>query len=127
MNFIIYNALGQILRTGSCPDEAFELQAGDDEFIMEGTADPMEDAVNTRALAVIPGGRVKPTAPPDPYTRVRARMYPPVEEQLDMLWHAMDQNVLPRVEPFYSLNQAVKQAVPKPAAADDVVVPIGRL
>lgn len=127
MNFVIYNPIGQIIRTGCCPEEDFGIQAAEGEFILEGVADPMKDAVDVQAQAVIPGGRLKPTPPSEPYTRVRSRMYPPVEEQLDMLWHAMDQNILPRVEPFYSINQAVKQAVPKPAAADDVVVPIGRL
>ena len=38
-SFIIYNALGEILRTGRCPDEDLQLQAGSDESVMEGIAD----------------------------------------------------------------------------------------
>jgi hypothetical protein len=36
-----------------------------------------------------------------------------------MLWHAMDDHHLPRVEPFYSRIKAVKDAYPK----DNSVVP----
>jgi hypothetical protein len=38
-SFIIYNALGEILRTGQCPDKDLQLQAGSDESVMEGIAD----------------------------------------------------------------------------------------
>lgn len=44
----------------------------------------------------------------------RARAYPPVEEQLDMLWKAMDANKTPRSEPFYSTIKAVKDKHKKP-------------
>lgn len=44
----------------------------------------------------------------------RARAYPPVEEQLDMLWKAMDSNKTPRSEPFYSTIKAVKDKHKKP-------------
>lgn len=37
--FIVYNSDGDILRTGSCPDNMFELQAGDGEFVIDGVAD----------------------------------------------------------------------------------------
>lgn len=43
----------------------------------------------------------------------RASEYPAVEEQLDMLWHAMDQGVMPKAEPFYTTLQKVKQQHPK--------------
>lgn len=36
--FIIYNHAGEILRTGVCPDEAYNLQAQPGELIMEGEA-----------------------------------------------------------------------------------------
>lgn len=44
----------------------------------------------------------------------RRRAYPRLGDQMDMLWHAMDDNVIPRVEPFYSQIKAVKDAHPKP-------------
>lgn len=43
----------------------------------------------------------------------RASEYPAVEEQLDMLWHAMDQGLMPKAELFYTTLQKVKQQHPK--------------
>jgi hypothetical protein len=54
---------------------------------------------------------------PDPaYDLQRVRAYPSLGDQMDMIWHAMDDNVIPRVEPFYSQIKAVKEAHPKPGA-----------
>lgn len=39
-NYIVYNDLGKILRTGTCLDGDFLYQAGQDEYIIEGTANP---------------------------------------------------------------------------------------
>lgn len=44
----------------------------------------------------------------------RASEYPELEEQLDALWHAMDQGILPKIEPMYSSVKAVKDKYPKP-------------
>ena len=38
-SFIIYNLDGIIIRTGSCVDSDFDIQAGDGEFVMDGIAD----------------------------------------------------------------------------------------
>lgn len=38
-NFIIYNAEGKILRTGTCLDGDFQYQYGVDEYILNGVAD----------------------------------------------------------------------------------------
>lgn len=51
----------------------------------------------------------------EPYSPLRAKEYPALGDQLDMLWHAMNQEQLPRVEPFYSAIKAVKDKYPKPA------------
>jgi hypothetical protein len=117
-HYTVYNAVGEILRAGQVPDEAFELQRGPDEFILEGPSDPATDMVDVEHGVVLPGAR-----PPEPmdmdYRRARLDAYPALHEQLDMLWHAMDEDVLPRVEPFYSHILAVKEAYPK----DNSVVP----
>lgn len=47
------------------------------------------------------------------YKAKRISSYPKVEEQLDMLWHAMDENKTNRLEPFYSKIKNVKEANPK--------------
>jgi len=48
------------------------------------------------------------------YRKKRAEDYPALSEQLDALWHAMDQGALPKAEPFYSQIRAVKVKYPKP-------------
>lgn len=45
---------------------------------------------------------------------LRAAEYPPIEDQLDALWHAMDQGKLPMVEGFYNEVKRVKDKYPKP-------------
>ena len=50
----------------------------------------------------------------DECRKARAKEYPSVTDQMDMLWHAMDDGTLPKVEPFYSTIKAVKDSVPKP-------------
>ena len=40
-SFIIYDSDGFILRTGSCVDSDLDMQAGDNEFVMEGIADDL--------------------------------------------------------------------------------------
>ena len=53
VNFIIYNALGKISRTGNCPSEWLNLQATDGEFVMEGRADYRTQMVDTAAKTVV--------------------------------------------------------------------------
>ena len=48
------------------------------------------------------------------YQLERGREYPVVEEQLDMLWHAMDVDETKRIEPFYSSIKEIKDKYPKP-------------
>ena len=44
----------------------------------------------------------------------RRAVYPSIEDQLDMLWHAMNEDETKRLEPFYSAINAIKQQFPKP-------------
>lgn len=44
----------------------------------------------------------------------RRKSYPSVGEQMDMLWHAMNEGALPKVEPFFSEIKSVKENYPKP-------------
>jgi hypothetical protein len=117
-HYTVYNAVGEILRAGQVPDEAFELQRAPGEFILEGQSDPAADMVDVEHGVVLPGAR-----PPEPidmdYRRARLDAYPGIHEQMDMLWHAMDRQEIARAEPFYSRLKAVKDAYPK----DNSVVP----
>ncbi len=56
--------------------------------------------------------------------QARAAMYPSVEEQLDMLWHAMDDGQMAKVEPFYSSLKQVKLA--NPVSSEQKVWPVGK-
>lgn len=113
MNFIIYNAVGEILRTGTVPPEFFEIQAGEGEFILEGEADPTTDTVDPVTKTVVSRPEVALQTTPDSYSEIRKRMYPSTAEQLDMLWHAMDSGQTEKSEPFYTAIKTVKDAVPK--------------
>lgn len=53
------------------------------------------------------------------YVKFRVSHYPPISDQMDMLWHAMNNGVLPKVEPFYSDIKAVKDAFPKPESVSN--------
>lgn len=54
-------------------------------------------------------------APPT-YASRRSMAYPSLGDQLDMLWHAMDEGAMPVIEPWYSTVKAVKDQYPKPEA-----------
>lgn len=47
------------------------------------------------------------------HQRLRAEAYPTLTEQLDMLWHAMNNGSIPKAEPFFSRIQEVKDQYPK--------------
>jgi len=47
------------------------------------------------------------------YQRLRLPKYPTVNEQLDMLWHAIDNGTLNKTSDFYTAIKAVKDAHPK--------------
>lgn len=48
------------------------------------------------------------------YRRKRARDFPSIAEQLDMLWHAIDAGKLDKKSEFYTTLKAVKDAHPGP-------------
>ena len=50
---------------------------------------------------------------PDAYIDKRRSEYLDIGEQLDMLWHAMDTGVLPKVDSFYDINKSIKDKYPK--------------
>lgn len=52
------------------------------------------------------------------HAKRRAEEYPSVQEQLDMLWHGMNQGTMEKVEPFYSSIKAVKDKYPRRDAGE---------
>ena len=60
-----------------------------------------------------------PTAPPlpvdPPYFIKRMNEYPPLGDQLDMLWHMMNQEIIPgKNSEWYNTIAAIKDKYPKP-------------
>lgn len=51
-------------------------------------------------------------SPPE-YIDQRKMEYPKMSDQLDMLWHAMNDGLLPKAEPFYTSIKTVKDKYPK--------------
>jgi hypothetical protein len=47
------------------------------------------------------------------HVKLRQEEYPNIAEQLDALWHAMNDGVLPKIEPMYSDIKAIKDKYPK--------------
>jgi len=47
------------------------------------------------------------------YSQKRRAAYPSIADQLDMLWHAIDQGIDLKQSDFYTGNKAVKDAHPK--------------
>lgn len=47
------------------------------------------------------------------YRKLRQKAYPALGEQLDALWHAMDDAKITKAEPFYSMIKTVKDKYPK--------------
>jgi len=51
--------------------------------------------------------------PCPPYRKLRADSYPPIEDQLDDLWRAMDEGLLPKAGRFYDRIKDVKDKYAK--------------
>lgn len=47
------------------------------------------------------------------YKVLRAKEYPSIKDQLDMIWHAIDEDKLDRTSDFYLRLKAVKDEFPK--------------
>jgi hypothetical protein len=47
------------------------------------------------------------------YQRQREPNYPPIKDQLDMLWHAIDSGTLDKSSDFYTALKSIKAQYPK--------------
>lgn len=103
--YVIYNAQGEILRTGICPADEVQLQVGEGEFLVEADACCVKDSVDPQTGDIIPNGRgpIAPQPVPTPPSNGLS-----VQTQLDLLWQAMDAGAYPKAEPFYSAVKASK-------------------
>lgn len=59
--------------------------------------------------------KLVPISEPMPDWQIlRIKAYPSYGDQFDMIWHAMDDGLIPKIEPLYSDIKAVKEQFPKP-------------
>lgn len=57
--FIVYDNTGQILRTGSCPENMLDIQAhGEGEYILEGEASDETDMVDPVEKILLKNARI---------------------------------------------------------------------
>lgn len=92
------------------------LEPADDSYIpyQEVNETPPFPGPITVTVDVIDGVCVRTLTAVQDYRAQRAAAYPSLGDQLDMLWHAMDDNATARIEPFYSEIKAIKEQYPKP-------------
>lgn len=106
MKFALYNSEGVISFPGECTDGYEHLQSVDGLSVYIGEAYEY-DSINMETGELVPG--IKP--PPQHW---ELRNYPPVEQQLDALWHAMNEGEIPKATVFYEGIKAIKDAHPRP-------------
>lgn len=75
---------------------------------------PPNSGTVTASMSLVDGVCVKSITGQTSYVKQRLNAYPALGDQLDMFWHAMDQNIIPRIEPFYTDIANVKALYPKP-------------
>ena len=100
INYLLFNDDGQVVQRGQCSSES-----------------DIPRSAEWRVEIIEPDDARRPAnlCPAPSYAELRRTSYPPVAEQLGMLWHAMDAGPSVRIEPFYSSLKAVKEAYPKPS------------
>lgn len=112
IHYTIYDNTGKILQSGYGEQSTFSslLSLFPNAEIIEQSSDPRFDTVDTITKAVKPNTKIPETLD---YKQARIQAYPAIREQLDMLWHAMNNGDMPKSEPFYSTLKDIKDAFPK--------------
>ena len=65
-NYTVYNSSGKILRSGTCPDNFFLLQAEKGEFVMEGLANDSKHKIVSGKIADKTPQEIAAGKPPEP-------------------------------------------------------------
>lgn len=115
--FVIHDEAGAIIQVMDIDPALIKQQLQPGQGYLQAHAEP-HDRVDVAAGVVVrqpaperPANAV--IAPQAQYAQARAMAYPPVEEQLGMLWHAMRAGQIPMALDFYEAIAVVKDAVPK--------------
>jgi len=91
--FIIYNTQGKILRTGTCQDKCFDLQASNPgELVLEGAADDLKHKIagkkvidKTQPEIEIEKSRQRKTPKEKKYVRINSEQWQDVLARLNKL------------------------------------------
>jgi hypothetical protein len=107
--YVVYDAAGRILRSGTCPKDQMALQAGAGEQVLQGDGrDDTHQVVNGRLVPRPPD----PPPPPD-IDRERLAAYPPLSDFADAYyWQQMGDPS--KMQAWRDRVTAVKKAYPKP-------------
>ena len=115
VNYIRFNIkTGEILSTGKAEHipNGGVCSAFPDELVIEGVADITTDTICKKTHVVLPNTRIIPKVFVE-YSEARAKNYPSITEQLDMLWHGMNSGQIPKVDEFFNSIKVVKDTFPK--------------
>ena len=96
------------------PGAKFEMVAGNGEFEWPRWEDPNGKAPPTKDQIMAEFNRQKDVAEYYQYAYDRCRHYPDGFEQLDMLWHAIDQDIDLKNSDWFKKIKEVKEQFPKP-------------
>ena len=112
-NIYLFDALGNCFSRRNLPDTVPL-----DEFVQRtGAANyaVSDSVIEVHSARLVDGAlaEVKPAERVLGYREKRFQSYPPLNDQLDALWHAMDSGLIAKVPDFYNPIAAVKSAYPK--------------
>jgi len=102
-HFVVYNADREILRSGSCQNSTFYLQAGDGEFVIEGKANTVTQKVEFDGFDV-DGQPINPRLVDKTPQEIAEATYipvivqPPFEKQPAQISNEQWQSVLGRLD-----------------------------
>ena len=97
IHYILIDASGNVCQRGSCSLES-----------------EIPTSLGLRHEIIEPSDPRRPQViPAQSLSDLRRNAYPPIGDQLDTLWHAMDDGLLPKIPGFYDRIKSVKDAYPK--------------
>jgi hypothetical protein len=113
MRYLKVDSADTVVGLGACPDELYDELVRPDgiRFIAFNQAFPdmayewkwQNETLVQQGLRIVLD-----------YSAKRRADYPPIGEQLDALWHAMDTGTLPKVPEFFNPIDTVKRRHPQP-------------
>jgi hypothetical protein len=112
VNYVVVDADNLVIGMG-CADSLAAVTAPAGGRAVEVDALPAP----SQFKQVLSAGHVVTTGQPrfdPPVEAKRMLAYPPIGDQLDALWRAMDDGRLPKIAEFYNPIKAVKDRFPKP-------------